>query len=187
MLSIAGRLDEDEVRQVFRTLLSPSFDFGLIGMGPITNYAVNCNDRGPRISNDLGFSHYRDFEVPQLIGPGVQWPAHYEIACAQLGLPAGDYAPPPPPFESDVPALVVGATLDTATPAILGQRVAEALANATVVEIPMAGHTSGLLTPCGQALVHAFVLSPGVAPNLACVEAARPVFVMPDESLPGQE
>ncbi len=97
MLAIADRLDEDEVRQVFRALLSPSFDFGLIGMGPVTNYAVNCNDRGPRISNDLGFAHYLDFEVPQLIGPGVQWPAHYEIACAQLGLPAGDYAPPPPP------------------------------------------------------------------------------------------
>lgn len=48
----------------------------------------------------------------------------------------------------------------------------------------MAGHTAGLLDTCGNALVEAFVLSPGEDFDRSCAEAAQPAFVLPDDPLP---
>jgi pimeloyl-ACP methyl ester carboxylesterase len=184
MQQIADRLHADEVREVFAVLTSSGFDRGLTSIQSITNRVVNCNDRGPTISNEVAFEAYAEFEVPALIGLWAQWPANYQISCEQLGLAADAYAPPPPPVESDVRTLVVTGSLDIPTPARFGYLAAETLSNSTVVELPMAGHVPGLFDLCGRALVHSFILSPEAEPNTACIEAARVSFVMPDGDLP---
>lgn len=184
MLALTDQLDDAEVSEVFATLTSPAFEMGLETIGSITNRTVFCNDRGPSISHDVAYASYLEFEAPQLIGVRAYWPANYQISCEQLGLAAESYAPPPPPVVSDVRTLVVAGSIDVMTPAVHAYEAAETLTNATLVEIPMAGHTPGLFTDCGRALVHAFILSPEVAPNPACIEAARPSFVLPDDALP---
>ncbi|WP_135506619.1 alpha/beta fold hydrolase [Roseovarius aestuariivivens] len=184
MLELTARLDDSEVRDVFAVLTSPAFEMGLETLGSITNRTVFCNDRGPNISHEVAYSSYLEFEAPQLIGVRAYWPINYQISCEQLGLGAEIYAPPPPPVVSDVRTLVVTGSIDVMTPAVHAYQAAETLTNATLVEIPMASHVPGLFTECGQSLVHAFILSPDVEPNLACVEAARPTFVMPDDELP---
>jgi pimeloyl-ACP methyl ester carboxylesterase len=184
MRQIADRLDANEVREVFAVLTSTGFDRGMTAIQSVTNRVVNCNDRGPTISNEVAFEAYPEFEVPALIGLWAQWPANYQISCEQLGLAAEAYAPPPPPVESDVRTLVVTGSLDIPTPARFGYLAAETLSNSNVVELPMAGHVPGLFDLCGRALVHSFILSPEAAPNTACIEAARVPFVMPDEDLP---
>lgn len=184
MQKITERLDENEVRQVFAALTGIGFGRGLTTIQTITNRVINCNDRGPTISNEVAFEAYPEFEVPALIGTSAQWPANYQIACEELGLAADAYAPPPPPVESDVRTLVVTGSLDVPTPAIDGYKAAETLSNSSVVEIQMAGHVSGLFTDCGRSLVHSFILSPENEPNSACAEKARVRFVMPDDKLP---
>nr|WP_281251236.1 alpha/beta hydrolase [Tropicimonas sediminicola] len=110
--------------------------------------------------------------------------ANYQVGCRQLGLAADSYAPPPPGVESRFPTLVVNGALDTGTPAEWGMRAAETLSDATVVTIPMAGHTAGLLNKCGNALVQAFILSPEEDLNRSCADAARPVYATPEDPLP---
>ena len=184
MLAMVERLKPDEVSEIFATLVSPAFDTGLASIGSITNRTVTCNDRGSTIFNDVAFEAYRRFEAPQLIGFAAHWVANYQIGCEQLGLAADAYTPLPPAIESDTPTLIIAGSLDTATPAIYAYRTAETLTDATVVEIPMQGHVPGVMTECGRSLVHAFVLSPETAPNLACVESERIRFILPGDTIP---
>ncbi|MWD26255.1 alpha/beta fold hydrolase [Aquicoccus sp. SCR17] len=185
MTSLAEAFDDDEVSAVFRTLTRAAFERGISPLASTTHRIVRCNDEGRGFFNDTAFEAYADFETPQLIGNSAYWVANYQISCEQLGLAAEEYAPPEPGVVSDVPTLVVNGALDMATPVEWGERAAETLTNATVVTIPMAGHTSGLLTPCGNAVVQAFILSPDFEVTLSCINDARPVFVLPDDALPG--
>lgn len=183
--SLASGFTDEEIRLIFWRLTNYTFERGLAAVDTITHRVVRCNDEGRGFFNDVAFAAYPDFEAPLLINEWAYWVANYQVSCEQLGLAAEAYAPPPPGVVSDVPTLVVNGALDTATPAEWGYRAAETLTDATVVTIPMAGHTAGLLNKCGNALVQSFILSPDTDPNRSCIEAARPVFVPPDADLPG--
>ncbi|MBW6419695.1 alpha/beta hydrolase [Celeribacter sp. PS-C1] len=184
LLGLVERFSEDEIQEIFSGLTSAAFERGLGAVDSITHRVVSCNDGSHKMFNDVAFDAYAEFEAPQLIGTAAYWTANYQVSCEQLGLAADAYTPPPPGVESDVRTLVLNGGLDTMTPAEWGTLAAETLSNATVVTIPMANHTPGLLSPCGNALVSAFILSPDVDVNRACVDAARPDYVAPDASLP---
>ena len=185
MVSLAEGFTDEEIRLIFWRLTNYTFERGLAAVDTITHRIVRCNDEARGFFNDVAFAAYPEFEAPQLIDDSASWVANYQVSCEELGLAADAYEPPLPPVESDVPTLVVNGALDTATPAEWGVRAAEALANSTVVTIPMAGHVAGLMTECGKALVQAFILSPEDPLNRSCIDAARPVFVMPGAPLPG--
>ena len=55
---------------------------------------------------------------------------------------------------------------------------------AEMITVPYGEHGSTTLSDCGLDFTNAFFLSPGEELNLACVEAMRPVFVLPDDALP---
>lgn len=184
LVGLAEQFSEAEIAQVFGRLTAAGFARGIGSIDSITHRVVTCNDEAGTIFNDEAFAAYRAFEAPELIGKMAYMTANYQVSCRQLGLAVDSYAPPPPGVVSDVPTLVINGALDTATPAEWGLRAAETLENASVVSIAMAGHTAGLLDKCGNALVEAFVLSPGEDFDRSCAEAAQPAFVLPDDPLP---
>ena len=181
---LAERLSDEDIRLIFWRLTNYTFERGLAVIDSITHRVVRCNDEARGFFNDVAFEVYQTFEVPQLIDDWAYFVANYQVSCIQLGLAAEEYAPPLSGVVSDVPTLVVNGALDTATPAEWGFRAAETLTNAKVVTIPMAGHVAGLMTPCGKALIQAFILSPDTELNEACIADLRPRFVLPEEELP---
>ena len=81
------------------------------------------------------------------------------------------------PVRSDLPSLVVTGRFDQITPPAYGERVAESLPEATLVEMAGTGHaplfTSG---ECGITLLFAFLKEPSAPVDPACARTSTLTF-----------
>jgi pimeloyl-ACP methyl ester carboxylesterase len=88
------------------------------------------------------------------------------------------------PVASSVPALILQGAYDTATPVRMGRRASRELANSRLVVVPQQGHEVWTgADACVDAIATAFVLNPGAPLDLACLEARRPKWSLPDAAL----
>ena len=76
------------------------------------------------------------------------------------------------PVASDIPALLLSGEFDPTTPPRWADLAAETLSRSHSLVVPMAGHGVGMDTPCGLALVAAFLNVPGDDPSPACFPTA---------------
>jgi pimeloyl-ACP methyl ester carboxylesterase len=135
--------------------------------------SVECHDRG----------HGAD-EVTDLIAArpdlGTIYLGEVHGVCDQWPVPAA-----PPDFNelvtSPIPALVLAGSYDPITPPSGGQRVADALENATFVELPQVGHgVTGSGSACSTTIIRAFLVDPTATLDIACVALESPPdFVAP--------
>jgi hypothetical protein len=58
------------------------------------------------------------------------------------------------------------------------------LIDAGTLSVPMAGHGTTGESKCAQDIAHTFFLYPDAELDTSCVEAFRPVFVLPGDALP---
>ena len=79
------------------------------------------------------------------------------------------------PITSDIPAVVFAGAFDPVTPPHWSRQVADALENASYVELPDHGH--GMSTSCPASVRLAFLIDPEAPLDLSCVEATTgPAF-----------
>ena len=90
----------------------------------------------------------------------------------------------PPGVKTDLPVLVMNGSLDPSTPEEWGKAAFETLTNARILTVPMAGHGTTGESKCAQDIAHTFFLYPDAELDTSCVEAFRPVFVLPGDALP---
>ncbi len=94
------------------------------------------------------------------------------------GLCAGWGPLGPPPLiarDSPVPSLLLAGTIDPITPPDFARQAAAALgARAQVVAFAHVGHGAAWSSPCGEAVVAAFLRDPG-AVDVACAAAVPPI------------
>ena len=127
----------DPLGQVAADTLS-SHDIGVY-------YAVNCQDEVP-------FNTFAPAAGPRSLF------ADYDPAvCRGLDLPTGPVATTP---AIDAPVLVLGGTLDTATPVADARAGAARLPRATVVEFAGLAHAVFLGSRCGRETIAAFLSDP---------------------------
>jgi pimeloyl-ACP methyl ester carboxylesterase len=78
------------------------------------------------------------------------------------------------PVRSELPALVMAGKYDPVTPPGDSRAAAEALANATYVEIDGIGHGVIFSNPCGSDIYDAFLAAPTEKPDTACAPGQPP-------------
>lgn len=88
------------------------------------------------------------------------------------------------PVTSDIPTLIISGRFDPVTPARNGALVAETLSRSVQIVLPNAGHGAGLQLECPQAIVRAFLKTPGQQPDLSCVNAMPALtFITPANTI----
>jgi pimeloyl-ACP methyl ester carboxylesterase len=182
LTAIANQLSDVEAAVVWDNLTDDSalqrlqyFDF-------ITNTVVNCNDRSSTMKTGPGMELLRSFAAPQLVTNFMRL-ATDEADCELYGLAVPKYAIPPA-VKTDLPVLVMNGSLDPSTPEEWGKAAFETLTNARILTVPMAGHGTTGESKCAQDIAHTFFLYPDAELDTSCVEAFRPVFVLPGDDLP---
>jgi pimeloyl-ACP methyl ester carboxylesterase len=142
-------------------------------LAKLMHFAVVCSD-DPIFSLD---DVVTDGVPPMYQGVQVDDLLDYATACPLLALPQlpDRYDEP---AESEIPALLLQGGLDPATGVPAGSTVQEGLPNSTNVIFPASGHIVGN-SPCGIALMDAFMRDPQAALDTSCVDPAVPF------SLPG--
>ena len=95
------------------------------------------------------------------------------------------------PVASDIPTLLLSGELDPDTPPRWADAAAETLRRSHSVVVPMAGPGVGMDTPCGRALIGAFLNSPRADPPAACSPTAdrqssgfRTIYLKPAARMP---
>ena len=86
------------------------------------------------------------------------------------------------PVSSTIPALIFAGSLDLATPPVDAYQTTRFLQNATLVEVRGASHGPMVEDACTTAIAKAFLASPTLRPDLACI-AKRPSIVFATEGL----
>jgi hypothetical protein len=182
LTAIANQLSDVEAAVVWDNLTDDSalqrlqyFDF-------ITNTVVNCNDRSSTMKTGPGMELLRNFDAPQLVTNFMRL-ATDEADCELYGLAVPKFAIPPG-VKTDLPVLVMNGSLDPSTPEEWGKAAFETLTNARILTVPMAGHGTTGESKCAQDIAHTFFLYPDAELDTSCVEAFRPVFVLPGDDLP---
>ena len=156
---------------------------------PLTNNIAMLFEEGGDVAKVMHFavvcSDDPIFSLDDVVTDGV--PAMYQgvqvddvldyvTACPLLALPQlpdryDELA------ESEIPALLLQGGLDPATGVPAGSTVQEGLPNSTNVIFPASGHIVGN-SPCGIALMDAFMRDPQAALDTSCVDPAIP-FALP--------
>jgi len=180
--ALANLLSDVEVREVWAALTDSASLQRLDFFDAITNAVVKCNDRGATYKAVEGWAFLNEFEAPQLITNLEMLPS-YQARCEYYGIPTGEYAVPPA-ATTDLPVLVMNGGLDHATPVEWAEVAWSTLPNAQLVIVPMTEHGSTRYSKCTQDIAHSFFLNPEGDLQTSCVEAFRPVFVLPDDALP---
>lgn len=182
LTAIANLLSDVEVSQIWATLTDDQALQQLQFFDNITNFVVKCNDRGATYNAVQAWDYLKAFAAPQLITTLDVSPA-YQVRCERFGLPTGKYALPPA-VTTDLPMLVMNGGLDHATAVEWAEIAFRTLTNAQLVLVPMTEHGSTRYSKCAKDIAHSFFLNPESKLKTTCVEAFRPVFVLPDATLP---
>jgi pimeloyl-ACP methyl ester carboxylesterase len=145
------------------------------------NTAVTCNDLYGQFDAVSAVEDYRNLEAPSLLlDPALL--ITYIARCERYQLTAGaGESTEPVVRDDDIPILIVNGSIDATTPAEWGMATAENLPGAQLVTIPMLDHGATAKSACGQDIVRFFFTYPDQEVNDDCIEALKPVFVLPDD------
>ena len=84
-----------------------------------------------------------------------------------------------------VPTLVMNGGTDHATPVEWGEVAFETLDNARMITVPLTDHGVTRFSKCAKDIAHAFFLNPEMELVTSCVNGFAPVYILPDDALPG--
>jgi pimeloyl-ACP methyl ester carboxylesterase len=182
LTAIAGQLSDVEVGLLWDVLTDDRTVQNLQMLDFITNAVVNCNDRSSTMKTAEGMELLRRFVAPQLVTDFSRI-ASDEATCEIYGLATPEFAIPPG-VETGIPMLVVNGSLDPSTPVEWGEAAFSTLRNAHMVTVPMAGHGATGKSKCAADIAATFFLYPEAELDISCIEAFRPVFVLPGDTLP---
>jgi pimeloyl-ACP methyl ester carboxylesterase len=182
LTAIADQLNDVEAGLVWDALTDDAALQRLQFFGFTTNTVVNCNDRSSTIKTGPGMELLRSFAAPQLVTDFMRLVSD-EANCEIYGLAVPEYAIPEG-VKTDLPVLVMNGSLDPSTPEEWGEAAFATLTNARILTVPMAGHGTTGESKCAQDMAHTFFLYPDAELDISCVEAFRPVFVLPGDALP---
>ena len=172
-LIYALREGEDEATRAFlsKVLNSEEARGDLQRHGMKTS--VNCADEKPFMSEYASLNAVARAELRSL---SVISESQFGDLCANwptAELPTEHFEP----VTSSVPTLIISGTYDIATPPSLARATAEALGNATLVELRGLGHnTLNRAGECGFALMLGFLSTPESELNTACSTEFEPGF-----------
>lgn len=142
------------------------------------NLNIHCREDMLLERLDDGIAAVNDLEFPQLADVAQM----REEAASCTGWPVK--AAPPEfkrPVSSEVPTLILQGAYDTKTPVTMGRRASRELANSTLVIVPQQGHEVWATSnPCAAGIATAFVLDPGKALDLTCLEERSPQWALPE-------
>lgn len=182
LTAITGQLSDVEVRLLWDVLTDDRTVQNLQLLDFVTNAVVNCNDRSSTMKTVEGMELLRSFAAPQLVTDFSRI-ASDEATCEIYGLVTPEFAIPPG-VETDIPMLVVNGSLDSSTPVEWGEAAFQTLTDARMVTVPMAGHGATGKSKCAADIASTFFLYPEAELDISCIEAFRPVFVLPGDALP---
>ncbi len=182
LTAIANLLSDADVAEVWERVANERALQALYLLDVTTNITVKCNDRGSTYKIDPVMDYIKKFESQELISD-IKMPAAYEAHCNALGLAPADFAIPPA-VVSDWPIFVMAGGLDGNTPAEWGQVAADSLPNSKLLFVPMTAHGVTRFSKCTKDIAVAFFLYPDAELNTSCVDAFKPVFVLPGDELP---
>ena len=182
LTAIANLLSDADVAEVWKRVANERALQALYFLDVTTNITVKCNDRGSTYKIGPVMDYIKKFESQELISD-IKMPAAYEAHCNALGLAPADFAIPPA-VVSDWPIFVMAGGLDGNTPAEWGQVAADTLPNSKLLFVPMTGHGVTRYSKCVKDIANVFFLYPDAELNTSCVDAFKPVFVLPGDELP---
>lgn len=182
LTAVADQLSDVEAGLVWDALTDDAALQRLQFFGFTTNTVVNCNDRSSTIKTGPGMELLRNFAAPQLVTDFMRLVSD-EANCEIYDLAVPEFSIPPG-VTTDLPVLVMNGSLDPSTPKEWGEAAFATLTNARILTVPMAGHGTTGESKCAQDIAHTFFLYPEAEVDISCVEAFRPVFVLPGDDLP---
>jgi pimeloyl-ACP methyl ester carboxylesterase len=146
------------------------------------NYAVECYERSN--TNSAAELRTADDSVPQL-APYFQDDLRFPELCdAFQDARAPDSSDAA--VESAIPALIFAGEFDPVTPSDWGVVTQQSLTAGQLVLLRAHGHGEGALTPCGRALLTAFLTNPADPVNTFCASSLPKVrFVTDARAAPG--
>jgi pimeloyl-ACP methyl ester carboxylesterase/heat shock protein HslJ len=137
----------------------------------LMHLAVVCSDDPLLAMDDLSMEGV----PPMYQGLREDDALQYGTACPILALPQL-----PASYDtlvaSELPALLLQGGMDPATGVPVGSTVQEGLPNSTNVIVPAGSHIVGN-SPCGIAIMDAFMSDPAATPDTSCVDPAIPFAV----------
>ena len=167
LISTAAAGDESVMASLLPVLLT----FGA-GVSTGLLYAVNCQDELPFSSPAQVAETIADADVlPELATGGFAGEIAFSFdVCAAWNLDPSP-AEANEPVRSEVPTLIVSGEFDPITPPSYGEQIASALANATSIVVPGAGHDPvGTGGACPLTIVNAFLTDPTETVDQSCLE-----------------
>jgi len=161
------RLGPQTPREFLRTAV------GFSGIGSATNAVVNCYDLA-RNWNDQGLTTELDrlgFQGQQRADDLASITA-FRHFCDALPPPSVEQSRFSDPFSSNVPTLLIGATLDATTPIAWARETQRLVPRSQVVEVPCMGH--GVMFAggsCTAGIMGAFLDDPAKPVDTSCLSA----------------
>lgn len=184
--SIINLLSDDEVTAVWAALLNESELARLQVEDSITNVVVRCNSQRPTLNLTTGMEALRASNAPQLIGADALIPlANLEIGCELYDVGPQEATEPDAITLDIVPTLVMNGGTDHATPVEWGEVAFETLDNARMITVPLTDHGVTRFSKCAKDIAHTFFLNPEMELVTSCINRFAPVYVLPDDALPG--
>jgi pimeloyl-ACP methyl ester carboxylesterase len=127
--------------------------------------SVECSDRAA-FPEDLVATVVARPEYGTLLAGGEPDCARWGVAPAPAGFNE--------PVTTDLPTLVLADEYDPITPPADSRSAADALPDATLVELPALGHGAVFSHPCPQQVYADFLTDPAAPPDTGCVAAMGP-------------
>ncbi|MBK9050820.1 MAG: alpha/beta fold hydrolase [Chloroflexi bacterium] len=140
-------------------------------------YSIICHDLFQPLSDEAMDAT----DLPDLF---VRQGSRENVALAALcaDWPRGK-AIEPAPLPRDIPTLILVGELDTGTPLVWGERVAQQVDHSTLALVPGVGHSVLQGGDCPNSVMLSFLLAPTGTPNTECLSQLRPATFIIDEDV----
>ena len=126
---------------------------------------------------------YNDLEFPQIALSELENASFDEMRCENLPVTAASLEVKNP-VSSTVRTLVLQGGYDEQTPVYMGKRADRELENSVFVLVPQAGHGTWRTSEgCASDIAYAFLMDPEAELDLSCLEARKPQWSLPGDSL----
>ena len=184
--AVANLMTDEDITAVFDLLIDESEFSRLVITEGITNLVVKCNTPGYVNSIADGYDELGEFEAPQLISSlSLMSFVNLSLACDVFDLVSDEAAAEP--ITLDVaPTLILNGGTDHATPVEWGEISAERFADYRMLTVPRTDHGVTRFSKCAKDIANAFFLNPEMDLTTGCIETFAPVYVLPDDLLPGE-
>lgn len=184
--ALVGLLTDDEIDAVWAALIDEGDLARLQFVDEVTQVVVRCNTQRPTLNLTEDIESLRSFEAPQLVSAkGLISVASMQVGCELYDVGPLEATAPSTITLDIVPTLVMNGGTDHATPVEWGEVAFETLDNARMITVPLTDHGVTRFSKCAKDIAHAFFLNPEMELVTSCVNGFAPVYILPDDALPG--